>query len=53
MEKIITERQPVKLYVAKAYASCYVEWKGADKSEMYKFIRENFKVSVDGLVTMQ
>ena len=53
MAKIISERQPVKLYVVKAYAACYVQWRGVDKNDMYQYIKNNFNVDVDGMVRMQ
>lgn len=52
MKKIVSERSPCKLHVIRCYAVCYVEWKESDKHEMYKFIRENFKVDVDGIVSL-
>ena len=51
--KIVSERQPIKIYKVKSYAKCYVEFQDADKEEVYSFVRENFHVDVDNLVSIK
>jgi hypothetical protein len=53
MTKIVSERQPMKIYKVKSYARCYVEFQDSDKHEVYRFIRENFHVDVDKLVSIK
>lgn len=52
MTKIISERQPITMAKVRQFANSYVEWRGYEKEDMYKFIRENFKVDVDNKVTL-
>lgn len=51
MQKIISERQPIKISIVRQFALSYKCWKNSDKKEMYDFIENNFSVNDDDRLT--
>ena len=52
VEKIITERQPVRMHEAWDFAKGYAAFKSGSRCDFYSFVQSNFNVDKNNFITM-